>query len=606
MPAKPLPPALPQFALFDSQDASGAPGRSGAWLLTRPREAVSCTDPSAWEACLQRLEDAARGGAWVALAASYELGYAIEPRLRPLLPPGHGALVTGWVFEHGEWLDEAACEAWLASQAGDDPGGTSRMQPALREADYLQQVARIRHYIAAGDCYQVNLTFPLDGEAFGNPARLYQALRAAQPVGYGAFIAHAGGAILSRSPELFLEREGARLASRPMKGTAPRHTDPAALAASEKDRAENVMIVDLIRNDMGRLAPPGGVRVEDLCRIEAYPTVWQMTSRVVAEPVDASLAEIFRALFPCGSITGAPKIRAMEIIRELEARPRGIYCGALGWLRPGGDFRFSVPIRSLFIDPTGQARLDVGSGIVIDSRAESEWAECHLKSRFLTNLPKGLRLIETLRFEPGVGYPFLAEHLERLSASAAAFGFPFDPAAFRAGLAQIDASEPRRVRVTLGQAGDLGFEDASLAAGAPGDAPTVVISPTRVHSHDLLLRHKTTARALYDAELARVMAAGHFDALFLNERDELTEGARTNLFIERNGLLLTPPVSAGLLDGVLRRRLLREGKAREAALRLEDLMQADAVFVGNGLRGLVRVELIDATAPAARGPTPPG
>lgn len=606
MPTKPLPPALPQFALFDSQDASGAPGRSGAWLLTRPREAVSCTDPSAWEACLQRLEDATRGGAWVALAASYELGYAIEPRLRPLLPPGHGALVTGWVFEHGEWLDEAACEAWLASQAGDDPGGTSRMQPALREADYLQQVARIRHYIAAGDCYQVNLTFPLDGEAFGNPARLYQALRAAQPVGYGAFIAHAGGAILSRSPELFLEREGARLASRPMKGTAPRHTDPAALAASEKDRAENVMIVDLIRNDMGRLAPPGGVRVEDLCRIEAYPTVWQMTSRVVAEPVDASLAEIFRALFPCGSITGAPKIRAMEIIRELEARPRGIYCGALGWLRPGGDFRFSVPIRSLFIDPTGKARLDVGSGIVIDSRAESEWAECHLKSRFLTNLPKGLRLIETLRFEPGVGYPFLAEHLERLSASAAAFGFPFDPAAFRAGLAQIDASEPRRIRVTLGQAGDLGFEDASLAAGAPGDAPTVVISPTRVHSHDLLLRHKTTARALYDAELARVMAAGHFDALFVNERDELTEGARTNLFIERNGLLLTPPVSAGLLDGVLRRRLLREGKAREAALRLEDLMQADAVFVGNGLRGLVRVELIDATAPAARGPTPPG
>ena len=181
MPTKPLPPALPQFALFDSQDASGAPGRSGAWLLTRPREAVSCTDPSAWEACLQRLEDATRGGAWVALAASYELGYAIEPRLRPLLPPGHGALVTGWVFEHGEWLDEAACEAWLASQAGDDPGGTSRMQPALREADYLQQVARIRHYIAAGDCYQVNLTFPLDGEAFGNPARLYQALRAAQP-----------------------------------------------------------------------------------------------------------------------------------------------------------------------------------------------------------------------------------------------------------------------------------------------------------------------------------------------------------------------------------------------------------------------------------------
>ena len=452
---------------------------------------------------------------------------------------------------------------------------------------------RIRRYIAAGDCYQVNLTFPLDGEAFGNPARLYQALRAAQPVRYGAFIAHAGGAILSRSPELFLERQGQRLASRPMKGTAPRHTDPAALAASEKDRAENVMIVDLIRNDMGRLAPPGGVRVEDLCRIEAYPTVWQMTSRVVAEPVDASLPEIFRALFPCGSITGAPKIRAMEIIRELEERPRGLYCGALGWIRPGGDFRFSVPIRSLFIDAAGKARLDVGSGIVIDSRAGAEWAECHLKSRFLTALPKGLRLIETLRLEPGAGYPFLTEHLERLAASAAALDFPFDEAAFLAGLAQIHADDARRVRVTLGQAGDFSFENASLAAGAPGDSPTIVVSPCRVDSRDLLLRHKTTARALYDSELARVMAAGHFDAVFLNEKGELTEGARTNVFVERGGVLMTPPLAAGLLNGVLRRRLLREGRAVEARLGLDDLLAAEAVFVGNGLRGLVRVRVVD-------------
>lgn len=591
MPAKPSTSATsPAFALFDSRDDSSP---AGAWLLTQLREEVRCTDPSRWAACLQTLEDAARGGAWVALAAHYELGYAIEPRLQPLLPPEHGPLVTGWVFEHAEWLDDDACEAWLTARAGSDVGGTGRMQPGIGEADYLQQVERIRRYIAAGDCYQVNLTFPLDGEAFGNPARLYQALRAAQPVRYGAFIAHAGGAILSRSPELFLERQGQRLASRPMKGTAPRHTDPAALAASEKDRAENVMIVDLIRNDMGRLAPPGGVRVEDLCRIEAYPTVWQMTSRVVAEPVDASLPEIFRALFPCGSITGAPKIRAMEIIRELEERPRGLYCGALGWIRPGGDFRFSVPIRSLFIDAAGKARLDVGSGIVIDSRAGAEWAECHLKSRFLTALPKGLRLIETLRLEPGAGYPFLTEHLERLAASAAAFDFPFDEAAFLAGLAQIHAADARRVRVTLGQAGDFSFENASLAAGALGDSPTIVVSPCRVDSRDLLLRHKTTARALYDSELARVMAAGHFDAVFLNEKGELTEGARTNVFVERGGVLMTPPLAAGLLNGVLRRRLLREGRAVEARLGLDDLQGAEAVFVGNGLRGLVRVRVVD-------------
>jgi para-aminobenzoate synthetase/4-amino-4-deoxychorismate lyase len=251
-----------------------------------------------------------------------------------------------------------------------------------------------------------------------------------------------------------------------------------------------------------------------------------------------------------------------------------------------------VPIRSLFIDAAGKARLDVGSGIVIDSRAGAEWAECHLKSRFLTALPKGLRLIETLRLEPGAGYPFLAEHLERLAASAAAFDFPFDEAAFRSGLAQIHAQDARRVRVTLGQAGDFSFESACLAAGAPGDAPTVVISPVRVDSRDLLLRHKTTARALYDSELARVMAAGHFDAVFLNEKGELTEGARTNVFVERGGVLITPPLSAGLLDGVLRRRLLREGRAVEARLGLDDLLAAEAVFVGNGLRGLVRVRVV--------------
>lgn len=582
------PDSAPAFALFDDNlDASSA----GAWLLTGLVEEIRCTDPDAWPAALARLEKAAKDGAWVALAARYELGYAIEPRLRPLLPAGDEALVTGWIFAHGEWLSDAAVDAWLAKMAGDAPGGVGTLTPGITEADYLARTERIRDYIAAGDCYQVNFTFPLTGPAFGHPAALYRALRAAQPVRYGAFIAHADGAILSRSPELFLERHGSTLASRPMKGTAPRNTDPAALAASAKDRAENVMIVDLIRNDMGRLAPPGGVRVEDLCRIEPYPTVWQMTSRVVAEPVDADLPAIFRALFPCGSITGAPKIRAMEIIRELETAPRGLYCGALGWIRPGGDFRFSVPIRTLRLN-NGEARLDVGSGVVFDSRPAAEWAECHLKARFLTGLPKGLRLIETLRFEPGAGFPYLPEHLERITASAAELGFAFDPDAFRQLLAGVEADTPRRIRVTLGQQGDFTLEQAPLSAGAPSADATVVLSPHSIASDDLLLRHKTTARALYDQELARVMAAGHFDALFLNERGELAEGARSNLFVERDGVLLTPPASAGLLNGTLRRRLLREGRAQEATLRPDDLQRAEAIYAGNGLRGLVRVRLV--------------
>ena len=583
------PPVCGAFALFDNN--FDAAGQAGAWLLTDLVEEVVCHAPADWAASLTRLEAAARSGAWVALAASYELGYVIEPRLARHLPPDAGPLLTGWIFRHAEWLADAACDAWLAVRAGKDAGCTGALQPNIEKADYLRQIDRIRRYITDGDCYQVNFTFPLTGQAFGNPAALYRALRAAQPVRYGAFIAHAGGAILSRSPELFLARNGSHLASEPMKGTAPRNTDPARLAASEKDRAENVMIVDLIRNDMGRLAPPGGVRVENLCHVEAYPTVWQMSSRVVAEPVDADLATLFRALFPCGSITGAPKIRAMEIIRELEDTPRGLYCGALGWLRPGGDFRFSVPIRTLLLDAAGTARLNVGSGVVHDSRPAPEWAECHLKARFLTTLPKNLRLIETLRFDPEHGYPYLAEHLERISDSARCFGFPFDAATFRRLLADVAADQPLRVRVTLGQEGDLTLEHTPLTAGAPGAEPTVVLSPHPVASTDLLLRHKTTARALYDRELTRVIAAGHFDALFINEQGELTEGARSNLFVEKNGILLTPPCAAGLLNGVLRRRLLSEGKAREARLGPDELRRADAIFVGNGLRGLVQVRL---------------
>lgn len=590
-------PPTPTFALFDNNlDATEA---RGAWLLTDLREAVECRHTDDWQAALQRLEEAARHGAWVALAASYELGYVIEPRLRPLLPADSGPLFTGWIFEQGRWLNDEACDAWLATQAATPAGGTSHLAARIHEEDYLASIARIREYIAEGDCYQVNFTFPLSGQAFGDPASLYRALRQAQPVRYGAFIGHAGGAILSRSPELFLERRGHTLSSQPMKGTAARHTPPEALAASEKDRAENIMIVDLIRNDMGRLAPPGGVRVEDLFRIDPYPTVWQMTSRVIAEPVTADLGEIFGALFPCGSITGAPKIRAMEIIRELEAEGRGLYCGALGWIRPGGDFRFSVPIRSLLIDKAGSARLNVGSGVVYDSVPASEWAECHLKSRFLTALPKGLRLIETLRYAPGStpdqgSFPFLPEHRTRLEASARTFGFPFNEAAFLRLLNSINAAKALRVRITLGPEGDFTLEQADLAAGAPAANPSIVLSPLRTSSSDILFRHKTTARALYDAELARVMGLGHFDALFLNEQGALTEGARSNLFVEKDGVLLTPPLEAGVLNGVLRQRLLQEGRAREAHLNLDDLRQAEAIFMGNGLRGLVRVWLENA------------
>ena len=370
-------PAAPHSAHHPVPAAPAAqrPGRRGGGIV--PRDGGRPPHRQA------RRHPAGRDGAWVALAAAYELGYAIEPRLRPLLPADSGPLFTGWIFEHAEWLSDAACDAWLAARADVDVGCTGALKASIDEPEYFRQIDRIRRYIASGDCYQVNFTFPLTGPVFGKPAALYRALRAAQPVRYGAFIAHAGGAILSRSPELFLERRGSTLASEPMKGTAPRNTDPAELAASEKDRAENIMIVDLIRNDMGRLAPAGGVRVERLCGVEAYPTVWQMSSRIVAEPVDADLASIFGALFPCGSITGAPKIRAMEIIDELEPVKRGVYGGAVGYLSWNGNMDTAIAIRTMVCLPDGRACVQAGAGVVVDSVPAHEELETRNKARAL-------------------------------------------------------------------------------------------------------------------------------------------------------------------------------------------------------------------------------
>ncbi|MGL4409830.1 MAG: chorismate-binding protein [Zoogloea sp.] len=583
------------FALFDS-NLPGAAG-AGAWLLSQCSDEIRCSAQDDWRAALNRLEQAARNGAWVALALDYELGHVLERKLAGRLP-AEGVLLRGWIFAQGEWLDEAACDAWLAARAGQGPHGCSAFTPAIAREDYLSRIERIRAYIAAGDCYQVNFTFPLLGHSYGNAAGLYRQLRAAQPVRYGAYIEHAEGAILSRSPELFLEREGDTLASLPMKGTAPRHTDPDALATSAKNRAENVMIVDLIRNDMGRLVPPGGVRVSQLCQVEGYSTVWQMISRVEASPVRASLAEIMEALFPCGSITGAPKIRAMEIIHELETRqtgPRGRYCGALGWIRPGGDFRFSVPIRTLLRAPDGAVKLQVGSGVVHDSVAADEWDECLLKGQFATRLPQDLRLIETLAYRPDLPEPLprLALHLARLSDSARWLGFTFDPASARQLLAGVTGEAPLRLRLTLDQHGALQLEQFAFTQGAPGADPSVVLSPIAMDSRNPLLAHKTTARAVYDAELTRVMGAGHFDALFVNERGELTEGARSNLFLEIDGELLTPPLASGVLPGVLRRSLLDSGQAREAVLYPSDLHRAGATWVGNSLRGMISVRFIN-------------
>lgn len=525
---------------------------------------------------------------WTVVCLDYELGYLLEPKSAPLgWQPDGRVLARFWRFSKriSHSADEA--DAWL-QEHGHGVAGMGGLQPAIDEETYVATVNRIKRLIFEGDCYQVNFTFPLDFEWFGSPLALYARLREQQPARYGGFVGDARHGLLSLSPELFLERRGDRLMTKPMKGTAPRSAPPEQLRNSEKDRAENLMIVDLLRNDLGRVADQGSIVVDRLFDIEEYPTLWQMVSAVSANVGGRSFGEILRALFPCGSITGAPKIRAMQIAAELENTERGIYTGALGWLAPDGDFRLNVAIRTLELGVVGGGKLGVGSGIVADSQPAAEWQECLLKSRFLQDCDPGLLLIETLRREDGC-YPRLAGHLERLRRSAAWLGFACD----EVRIAELLAGQPVvgtwRVRLTLAKDGSIDVQAFPLGV-EPSGARYAVLAASTIESGYPLRRHKTTDRAQYDAALKGLDGDPQlFDVVFLNERGEVAEGARSNVFVERDGVLLTPPLESGALPGVLRAALLADGLAREAVLYPADL--ADGFWLGNALRGLVRVSL---------------
>ncbi|RME68602.1 MAG: aminodeoxychorismate synthase, component I, partial [Alphaproteobacteria bacterium] len=442
----------------------------------------------------------------------------------------------------------------------------------------------------------------LDFAVGGDPAALYARLRRAQRARHGAFICTGDWTVLSFSPELFFARDGDRLTCRPMKGTLARGLDAAAdraqrarLAADPKNRAENLMIVDLMRNDLARLALPGSVRVGNLFDVEALATVLQMTSTIHATIAhDTPLSALFRALFPCGSVTGAPKIRAMEIIAELEQTPRGVYTGAIGFAGPGATARFSVPIRTMVIDAAGRGRLGIGSGIVAESDVAAEYRECLLKARFLDADWPPFDLFETIGWTPRDGYRLIDEHLARLAASAAYFGFAFESADARRRLAEAAArfaGAPMRVKLSLSRLGHMAVE-ARLLPPAPAAMPTIGPARQAVDSRDCFLYHKTTRRGLYETERRHAAAThGWFDVVFENERGEITEGSFTTVFIERDGGLLTPALSCGLLPGVLRGALLRDKDVtcREAVLTRHDLATARHVYVGNALRGLIAV-----------------
>jgi para-aminobenzoate synthetase/4-amino-4-deoxychorismate lyase len=556
-----------------------------------PTRVVTTDEPVRVRAALAEVEGEARRGRWAAGYVAYEAATGLEPALAvrgrsgPLLWFGiHDAPATG-----SAPTAEAIAGARVATLA-----------PEVTRAEHVAGVETVRAALGRGDAYQVNLTFRMRGRFDGDPFALHERLRRAQGGGYTGCLVVDGRAVVSASPELFFLRRGDAILVRPMKGTARRGRYLAederaakALAASPKERAENVMIVDLLRNDLGRVARTGSVRVAELFTVERYRTVLQLTSTVEARLAPTvGLTDLFAALFPCGSVTGAPKIAATRIIAALERSPRGPYCGALGVVAPGGDAVFNVAIRTLDLDlERGRATYGVGGGITWGSDPGREWDEAMAKAEVLAEPAEDLELLETLRLERGV-YARLDRHLARLDASARYFGIPVDLAAVRAALdaeARRAPAEGARVRLLVGADGRPRTESAALPTAPAGPLP-VALARAPVDRADRLLFHKTTRRAVYDAR--RAERPDVFDVLLSNREGELTELTIGNLVAELGGERLTPALDSGLLAGTLRAELLERGEVREAVLRVADLERAGRLWLVNSLRGWVPIRLV--------------
>ncbi|MGB2933080.1 MAG: aminodeoxychorismate synthase component I [Methyloceanibacter sp.] len=602
--------ATPFILLDDSltRAGSGSPGRS--LLFEAPEQVVVAYEPGEVEAGLDAITQGLARGLHAAGFFAYELGYCLEPKLQALLPRDRRQPLF-WIglFREPRRLDEVGTRSWLDQSGALERSTISDLKLSWSREQYTRAFEEVQDYIAAGDVYQINLTLKYLFDFSGDPVSLYSALRRKQRVEYGALICASDFQVLSLSPELFFRREGKRVSSRPMKGTAPRGRTPREdarlktwLTVDEKQRAENLMIVDLLRNDLGRIAKIGSVEVTDLFTVETYRTVHQMTSGIIAElRGDMGLMDMLHALFPCGSVTGAPKVRAMEIIRELEGLPRGVYTGAIGHMAPNGDAQFNVAIRTLYID--GQrGEMGIGSGVVADSKAESEFEECLLKAQFLTTTDAPFELIETMRWERGAGFYLLERHLTRLRSSAVHFGYPFERetllAALEAEVAKL-AGDVHMVRLLLAEDGALAVSSTKIDLPPKGTVWRFAISDQRVDEKDPLFFHKTTRRQFYDREMERQKTlTGCDEVVFLNKKGELTEGTRTSLFLELDGRLFTPALTCGLLPGTLREELidLPRAAASEAVLTLADLNRAERIYLGNSVRGLVLAEPI----PSAR------
>ncbi|HWW54188.1 MAG TPA: aminodeoxychorismate synthase component I [Acidimicrobiales bacterium] len=558
-------------ARFD--DLSGA-GR--AWQFVDPLGEIVATRAEDVRGALDAVETASRAGRWLAGFVTYEAAAGLDPALR--VHEGDDDLPLLWF---GVFGDRRAVDTVAAPDS--DPPGAWTMPDA--EASHAAAVALIHEQIAAGNTYQVNLGLHLHASAGVDPARLYRQLCHAQRSAYGALLDTGEVTIASASPELFFSLEGSRLTTRPMKGTAPRGRWPSEdrrrrdeLLASPKDRAENLMIVDLLRNDMGRVAEWGSVHVESLFDIERYETVWQLTSTISAHVrAGTSLTDVFAALFPCGSVTGAPKVRTMEIISELEPSPRGVFCGAIGVVGPARHARFAVGIRTAtFV--RGDASYGVGSGITWASRPADEFQELRDKTQVLSATRPDFALLETMRHEPGGGLHHGELHLGRMAESAEHFGFTFDRERVALALKDALAGITRASRVRLQLHRD-GTPLVTLGELPPADTSPVrlVVDPCPTDSRNVFVFHKTTNR--------RHLERRSEHALLVNERGELTESPIANVALHVDGRWWTPPIESGCLPGIERQQLIAEERLAERILTVADARRADELALISSLRG---------------------
>ncbi len=575
----------PFILLDDARANTGALAR----LYQRPEQVIYAHRYEDLPDALTAVGSAPARGLHAAGFMSYEAGYALEGRLhdvrRNVATAPQTPLIWFGLFRDYTEIAPVDLPALLPPP---NSGWIGQPDPGIGQSDYDAALGRVKAYIAAGDVYQVNLTFACNVPFQGHPLALYAGLRGRAGAGYGGVVFTGEEWLLSLSPELFFSLHDGKLTTKPMKGTVPASSDPELLASDPKQRAENLMIVDLLRNDLARVSEPGSVRVPALFEVESYPTVHQMTSTITAQLREGLAAtDVLRTIFPCGSITGAPKIRAMEIIAEVEPTGRGAYTGSIGRIDANGDTAFNVAIRTLHISVGArEATMGLGSGIVADSEAHAEWQECADKGVFVAS-PVTFDLIETMRFDPDGGITLLDGHLARLGASAKQFGFVFSRHDVRNALqaATIRHAGARKLRLRLSKSGAVAIEIGALP-GKPEGVVEVVVTLLPVDAADVRLHHKTSDRAFYDA--AR-KGCGAFEVLFTDTAGFLTEGSFTNIFVQRDGVLLTPNADRGLLPGVFRAALLARGDAVEADLTVDDLR--GGFFIGNALRGLLPAKL---------------